>query len=830
MIECPDGKGIYLAAKQGLLFYEKTLAQFEFIKRNNDSILPANLGGASALCKTTYGHYWYADNEAKTIVGFDPISNKVKYNIDLKELEKMGDIATLFEDNNHMLWLSSWSYELLVIDYLHGNKVTRIRHNKNDISTVAGDFFWDAIQEDDGTLWLSTIGGISKCNPSRAFYKIHYLRIAENTTENPSIKFVTENPWDKTWWIATKKLVLMQYNPANSKTITYELEKFIAGENKITPTGVYRMIFLKDSMLLFSQNGAWIKKKGAKNFSPLSLPAPFNNWVLRDAVLYKQKILFCTSIDKLLRWDLQTGKLDSLAFEKPFIVEGNRLFLEVPCADSMGKVWMLNGWNWLTYTDGNSLKPIKMIYQDSSEADDGYFTSMIMDRRGDLWMSKKGDGLIYYSPSKNKSKQYKQVDGLVMDHIMALANDDDGKIWSACYNQFSVYNPQLNSFYNFTLPISANNNGYVNFMTSLQNGNILASVAGDLVEFYTAKLKPPQVKDQPLISMVSINGTATNFNVGKPLQLQPNENSLRIKFGMLTDIVTMPYDMLYVLEGAEEKWTTATENFEANYNSLPPGTYTFKVKALAKDKSWQTAETILQIHIATPFYKAWWFLLLLALIGVFLVAMLYRLQIAQREKVLLLKSKSQLLEKEKTMVMYENLKQQLNPHFLFNSLTSLSGLIDTNQEMASQFLEQMSGIYRYILKNGDHETVSLKEEIEFVNLYVNLQQTRFRKGLQILINIPEDYFHYKIAPVTLQNMIENAIKHNIIDAESPLIINIFIDDGFVIVKNNLQKKNKVETSNKKGLIQFETLYKYLSGKPIIIVETETTFSIKIPLI
>lgn len=180
--------------------------------------------------------------------------------------------------------------------------------------------------------------------------------------------------------------------------------------------------------------------------------------------------------------------------------------------------------------------------------------------------------------------------------------------------------------------------------------------------------------------------------------------------------------------------------------------------------------------------------------------------------------------------MYESLKQQLNPHFLFNSLTSLSGLIETDQQVAGDFLEQMSGIYRYILKNGNNETAFIKDEIEFVQLYINLQKTRFKKGLEVNINVPEEYQHYKIAAVTLQNMVENAIKHNIIDATSPLVIDIFIDGDYIVVKNILQKKGVVESSNKKGLAQFVSLYKYLSELPVLIFETDKYFEIKIPLI
>ncbi len=827
--DSPDGKTIYLATKQGLIYYDKAAARFGFVMENCDQSSPSNRGGAAALCETRFGHYWYVDNDANKIIAFDPYTKKIKQAIYLKDLEKMGEVATLFEDNDHMLWLSTWSYELLLIDYRNGNTVKKIGHNKNDASTIAGDFFWDAMHEADGTLWFGTVGGVSKCNTARSFYKVHQLSSQSNITETQTVNFVTENPKDKTWWIGYSGNILSNYNPITLKSITYDLNKLTPNKDNKTPSQVFRMIFLQDSILLFSNNGAWVRK-GKNKFSPLVLPKPFHNWRLSDAAIYKNQILYSASGDKLLRWDLHNGRLDSLVFESPFIKKGNPYYLGVPITDSNGKVWMLNGWNWLTYSDGNKLKPIKMTYQDSTEADDGYFTSMIMDMNGDLWMSKKGDGLIYYNPSQNISKQYKQVDGLVMDHIMALAEDSDNKIWSACFNQFSVYNPSLNSFFNFTLPFSANNNGYVNYMAPLHNGNIISSVAGDIVEFFTQNIKPPVVKDKPLISMISINGKGVNFFENNTLNLSSKENSLRLKFGMLTDNLTAPYDMVYKLEGVEKDWSTTTLNFEANYNSLSSGTFTFKVKAVAKDKSWQTGETILIINIATPYYKTWWFLILSVLATFALFTIFYRMRMQQKDQVMILESKAQLLEKEKATVMYENLKQHLNPHFLFNSLTSLSSLIRIDQRQAGDFLDKMSKVYRYILKNKENETVVLGEELKFVGMYIQLQKTRFGQGLMIDINIPEEFHSHKIAPVTLQNLVENAIKHNIADPDSPLIIYMYIEDDYLVVQNNFQPKGYVETSNKQGQNSMISLYKYLSPRQVIINETEDYYTVKIPLI
>jgi len=192
--------------------------------------------------------------------------------------------------------------------------------------------------------------------------------------------------------------------------------------------------------------------------------------------------------------------------------------------------------------------------------------------------------------------------------------------------------------------------------------------------------------------------------------------------------------------------------------------------------------------------------------------------------------KSERLLKEKAVVQFDNLKNQMNPHFLFNSLTSLNSLIHENQELASQFLQQLAKVYRYVLENKDKELVSLQTEINFIRNYISLLETRFGKGLKINIELSGDVLEKEIVPVTLQVLIENAVKHNIIAENDPLIIRIYADAQYLIVENNLQKKAIVETSNKIGLDNMKVLYTYLSSLPLLIEENEQLFRIKIPLL
>lgn len=192
--------------------------------------------------------------------------------------------------------------------------------------------------------------------------------------------------------------------------------------------------------------------------------------------------------------------------------------------------------------------------------------------------------------------------------------------------------------------------------------------------------------------------------------------------------------------------------------------------------------------------------------------------------------KAERLEKEKSQVQFDNLKNQLNPHFLFNALTSLNSLIFDNQQLASQFLQQLSKVYRYVLQNKDKNFVLLSTELEFIAHYVQLLETRFQGALKINFQVNDEAKEKAIVPVTLQILIENAIKHNIVDKDKKLFIDILTVGDYLVVSNNLQPRKTVETSNKVGLENLKSLYKFLTENPVIIEPTHDRFYVKIPLI
>lgn len=189
-----------------------------------------------------------------------------------------------------------------------------------------------------------------------------------------------------------------------------------------------------------------------------------------------------------------------------------------------------------------------------------------------------------------------------------------------------------------------------------------------------------------------------------------------------------------------------------------------------------------------------------------------------------------MLQQEKSELQYHQLKNQVNPHYLFNMLTSLDGLVQTNPDLASNFIRHMSKVYRYVLQHKESEVVNVEEELEFISHYIQLLQIRYGSGLVIHTSISAAARERAVVMITLQMMIDNAVKHNIIQEATPLRIVIWDEDDYIIVHNNKQLRKQMENSNGKGLQQLKHLYSFHSERQIIIDDTPGHYTIKIPLL
>lgn len=189
---------------------------------------------------------------------------------------------------------------------------------------------------------------------------------------------------------------------------------------------------------------------------------------------------------------------------------------------------------------------------------------------------------------------------------------------------------------------------------------------------------------------------------------------------------------------------------------------------------------------------------------------------------------SEKLQKEGMAAKYESLKNQVNPHFLFNTLNALTNLVYEDPDKAAKFIKQLSEVYRYVLETRDRELVTLEEESNFLKAYLFLQQIRF--GDKLRLNVSLDNVQGMVAPLVLQMLIENAIKHNIISEDNPLTVHVFCENGYLVVENNLQKKEVMQNESPGvGLENICRRYEFITDKEVVVLKNDK-FVVKLPLI
>jgi two-component system, LytTR family, sensor kinase len=177
------------------------------------------------------------------------------------------------------------------------------------------------------------------------------------------------------------------------------------------------------------------------------------------------------------------------------------------------------------------------------------------------------------------------------------------------------------------------------------------------------------------------------------------------------------------------------------------------------------------------------------------------------------------------------LKNQVSPHFLFNSLNTLVALIHEDADQAARFTKNLSHVYRYILQHKEKEVVDLGTELDFTQAYIDLMKVRFADSLRITVNVAKEHRQLLIAPLTLQLLLENALKHNVASTASPLQVDIHVENGrTLVVRNSLHRKQGTVEGTGTGLSNVRQRYAYLSERPVDVIETREHFLVALPLL
>ncbi len=328
------------------------------------------------------------------------------------------------------------------------------------------------------------------------------------------------------------------------------------------------------------------------------------------------------------------------------------------------------------------------------------------------------------------------------------------------------------------------------------------------------------VLNQPQNSFSNIKVLNQFVRLGIDSVFEYNHNQIAFEFNAIHYLASDHLDYRYFLKGYDKEWIYSKEGNES-YSNLSPGTYQFIVQSSINKYFDGRNQIVFSFEVRKPFWQTWWFFGLLIITGVTLV----RFFIRSRESA---KAKEDEIKRKTSALEFEVLKSQVNPHFLFNSFNSVISLIEDDKEKAIEFTEKLSDYFRNILKYRDEHLILLDEEVTILMNYFDL--LKLRHPDQILLEKGLIQSNAWIAPMTLQLLMENAIKHNEVTPHSPLKIWVYCDAGFLVFRNSIMRKRSNVDSTGFGLESIRLRYQLLTDKEIRIEESDEKFSVEIPLI
>lgn len=482
--------------------------------------------------------------------------------------------------------------------------------------------------------------------------------------------------------------------------------------------------------------------------------------------------------------------------------------------DSKNRVWFATDGKGVTVYDGirftnyNNQKGLhsKTIY------------SIIEDAHGVLWLNSAKDGI--YSFDGNKFINFNRAKGIRYYDNAGIVNDNNNNLLIINNNGIDIFNTNTHQilYHDEELGLKELNPG-LNANFKDEYGNIWIGTSKGIIKYYS-HLNTMWEGPHTILKKVRVYYESRKDSL--PTHFNYNENYLTFDYIGLW--YHKPSEVKYKVQlvGYDLKWYETRDN-SVTYSKLPPGHYTFQVMSSATNDFSNAKIVSYKFEIKSPYWTKFWFILIVSILV--LVALYYLLK--WREKQLKVKEN---YEKDRIAFQLDTLRNQINPHFLFNSFNALIGIIETDQEKAVLFVEKMSDFYRELLFYREKSLISIEEEVRLLMNYIFLLEQRF--GNKIIFNIsisPED-LKKLIAPLSLQLLVENAIKHNMATREHPLTVDIYCDEKYIIVKNLIQRKREDVVSMGIGLLNIKNRYLILSDDTVVVEENEEYFIVKIPLI
>jgi len=484
--------------------------------------------------------------------------------------------------------------------------------------------------------------------------------------------------------------------------------------------------------------------------------------------------------------------------------------------DSKNRTWFA--------TDGNGVycndveKITQIAGNDSVQLRTVY--SICEDHRGHMWFNTPNLGLVEFDGTAYKPLNVSQ--GLGNLNISSLLSSGTGDLVLAHNRGIDIMEPDRRHFMYYGDEIGAKEiEPGLNSITTDHEQNVFIGCQNGIYKYFSSQ---HELSIDPRTQLTKIMVFEQPIDFASKNLFRHSQNYFTFDYVGLWYTSPSAVKYQYKLDPYDRQWKESKDN-QASYSHLSPGNYTFYVKASENNSFFDEPIASYAFTIKKPFVLQPWFIVLAIITIISLMFWLIKSRENRSER-------QALLKKEMVESQLSALKAQINPHFLFNSFNTLITIIDENTkdpEIAIEYVEKLSDFYRSILQYREQESISLEEEFELVRNFAYLLEKRYGNYLRLHMDKPMKEAY--ILPLTLQMLVENAVKHNVISAQRPLDVFITVeDDEYVSVSNNLQPKSNSEPSTQFGLPSIVKQYHLLSDHKVIIEEGPHVFKVRIPLI
>jgi ligand-binding sensor domain-containing protein len=490
-------------------------------------------------------------------------------------------------------------------------------------------------------------------------------------------------------------------------------------------------------------------------------------------------------------------------------------FIYYVFVDSKKRVWFATDGKGITMRENGRFRN----FSHEKDVSDKIVYSITEEKNGHIWFSTSDAGLYQYDGKSFRNFTHKDgLNDLTITGLIAAATPVIFIVHPAGIDILDPLTEKVSSLgkEDGLEVINSNLNAVA---ADLRNDIIWVGTDKGILRLRADAFRTPS---RPVIQLNSVKVFLTATDTLESHVFTYNRNHLTFDFVGLWYKSPDRVQYQVMLEGYDLDWIS-TRNTTVIYSSLEPGYYTFRVRASLTSDFADAHVAAYHFVIRQPFWTTAWFIgliLIMAGASVYLV-------IRTREKRL---RREDDIQKEKILYQFETLKNQVNPHFLFNSFSTLSAIIDEDSEMAQDYVQKLSAFFRNILEFRDKPLITLREELSLADTYYYLQKKRYGSSLEMVSVIPEGFLNTFIPPMTLQMIIENAVKHNVISSERPLQVSILISNEKIVITNPIQTKKNMVVSTGMGLHNIRSRYLLLTGKNIEINMLDGVYTVSLPVI